>query len=74
MSTAVHSHLTDRDYEGNTYISGVYYVQVPEKSGHLVFIYPYNSHVHTQIFCDASSRGVLSIPFTHRALRYAQFK
>ena len=45
MSTAVHSHLTDRDYEGNTYISGVYYVQVPEKSGHLVFIYPYNSHV-----------------------------
>jgi len=45
MSTVVHSHLNKEDYEGNIYVSGVYYVQVPEKSGHLVLLYPYNSHV-----------------------------
>jgi hypothetical protein len=45
MSTGVHNHVEKEDYEGNIYLSGVYYVQVPEKSGHLVLLYPHNSHV-----------------------------
>ncbi len=45
MSTVVHNHVEKEDYEGNIYLSGVYYVQVPEKSGNLVLLYPYNSHV-----------------------------
>jgi len=45
MSTVMHSHLSKEDYEGTQYVSGVYYVQVPEKSGHLVFLYPHNTHV-----------------------------
>jgi len=48
MSTVVHNHLNQDDYEGNIYISGVYYVQVPEKSGHLVLLYPHNTHVTHQ--------------------------
>ena len=45
MSTVIHNHIVKDDYEGNNSISGTYYVQVPEKSGHLVFFYPYNSNV-----------------------------
>ena len=45
MSTVTHNHIEKEDYEGRIYVSGVYYVQVPEKSGHLVFLYPHNSHV-----------------------------
>ena len=45
MSTTTHNHILKEDYEGDIYLSGVYYVQVPEKSGHFVFIYPHNSHV-----------------------------
>ena len=45
MSTVTHNHIEKEDYEGTVYLSGVYYVQVPEKSGHLVFYYPLNSHV-----------------------------
>jgi hypothetical protein len=45
MSTVIHNHIWKDDYEGNNSLSGVYYVQVPKKSGRFVFLYPYNSHV-----------------------------
>jgi len=45
MSTVIHNHTLKEDYEGNTSLSGVYYVQVPKKSGHLVLLYPHNSCV-----------------------------
>ena len=45
MSTVTHNHVEKEDYEGTKYLSGVYYVQVPEKSGHFVLHYPLNSHV-----------------------------
>jgi hypothetical protein len=45
MSTVTHNHIEKEDYEGTQYLSGVYYVQVPEKSGHFVLHYPLNSHV-----------------------------
>lgn len=45
MSTVTHNHISKEDYEGTKYLSGVYYVQVPKKSGHFVFHYPLNSHV-----------------------------
>jgi len=45
MSTVTHNHAEKDDYEGAIYVSGVYYVQVPKKSGHLVLLYPYNKYV-----------------------------
>jgi len=48
MSTVTHNHIDKEDYEGTNHISGVYYIQVPEKSGHLVLLYPVNSHVTHQ--------------------------
>ena len=45
MSTVTHNHIEKEDYEGIVYLSGVYYVQVPEKSGHIVLHYPFNSYV-----------------------------
>ena len=45
MSTVTHHHAEKEDYEGTLCISGVYYVQVPKKSGHLVLLYPHNTHV-----------------------------
>ena len=50
MSTVIHNHIGKEDYEGTMYISGVYYIQVPEKSGHLVLLYPHNSYVTHQKF------------------------
>ena len=44
MSTVTHSHTTKEDPEGTETLSGVYYVQVPEKSGHFVLHYPLNTH------------------------------
>tara|TARA_R100001086_G_scaffold182834_1_gene101972 strand:- start:96 stop:650 length:555 start_codon:yes stop_codon:yes gene_type:complete len=48
MSTLTHNHIEKEDYEGTKNLSGVYYVQVPEKSGHFVLHYPFNSHVTHQ--------------------------
>ena len=48
MSTVIHNHIETEDYEGTKYLSGVYYVQVPEKSGHLVLHYPLNTQVTHQ--------------------------
>ena len=48
MSTLTHNHIEKEDYEGTKNLSGVYYIQVPEKSGHFVLHYPFNSHVTHQ--------------------------
>jgi len=56
MSTVAHNHIATEDYEGTKYLSGVYYVQVPEKSGHFVLHYPLNTHV-TQQFAVMPKTG-----------------
>ena len=48
MSTITHNHIEREDYHGDTHLSGVYYVQVPEKSGHFVLHYPFNEYVTRQ--------------------------
>ena len=71
MSTMTHNHIEKEDYEGTKYVSGVYYVQVPEKSGHLVFLYPHNSHVtrHFPVMPKASEFLLFSSAMDHYVTR-----
>ena len=71
MSTVTHNHIQKEDYEGTKYVSGVYYVQVPEKSGHLVFLYPHNSHVthHFPVMPRASEFFLFSSAMDHHVTR-----
>ena len=72
MSTVAHSHTTKEDPEGTETLSGVYYVQVPEKSGHFVLHYPLNTPSVTRKFALMPRVGeffLFSSPMEHYVTR-----
>jgi|TARA_A100001391_G_scaffold129318_1_gene88499 hypothetical protein len=72
MSTMTHSHTLTEDPEGTKTLSGVYYVQVPEKSGHFVLHYPLNTHSVTKKFALMPRVGeffLFSSPMEHHVTR-----
>jgi uncharacterized protein (TIGR02466 family) len=71
MSTLTHNHIETEDYEGTKYLSGVYYVQVPEKSGHFVLHYPFNEYVTRQfaVMPKASEFFLFSSAMNHDVTR-----
>lgn len=63
-STNLHCHADAQDVVTGPHISAVYYLQMPEKSGKLVFDFDINKYQRKRFFVDSSEGSFVLFPST----------